>query len=151
MKIIGAPALLAIGATGGVSFVNAQVQDNTPPPVEAKLDEVCDITGPIAEELKRLPQNPSLEDYEGAIQFALSQSTCGTPALIAALEAMTQNASLPALERQAIANAIAALRRGGTARGTGAIGGFGGDGGFSGSGFTPLIIGVGGGSSNYSN
>lgn len=109
--------------------------------------ETCALSGPVLSEFAKLPANATLEDYEGATLFAVSQVSCSNEAAIAALESLAGTPSLSAVQRQAILNVAEALKRRTLRRGTGAING-GGDG-FGNSAFGSPVVGVGGGSSNY--
>jgi hypothetical protein len=133
-------SLLAAGLLVATPII---AQENYGMPQNGDRPAVCTFQPAVDAELARLPAKPSREDYEAAYLYAAGQSGCSTAALIEQLTAMSNVAGISPVQRQAILNVIAELRRQG--KGTGAIN----DPALRGANFTSPLIGVGGGSATY--
>lgn len=144
MRKQGAATVVVLALVlAGAGSVPASGQYGVPTESAGAAD--CAVAGQILAEFQRLPVQTTLEDYEGAALFAVSQVDCVPEALVATLEGLLDSGSFTIVQRQAVGNIAVALRRKDFRPGTGQISSA-----FGTSEFAAPLSGGAGGFSNYS-
>lgn len=137
-----APALLIAAVPTAILYAAEQASA----PAAAGQQDAVDapaLAAAINAEVDRLAPTSSISDYEASIMFVISQQTATDEVVLAALDLAEARPNLPETLKVAIENIRQSLRRKKVGRGTGALG----DG--VSSSFSSPSIGLGGGSTNY--
>ncbi|WP_336973151.1 hypothetical protein [Sphingobium aromaticiconvertens] len=140
-SLLWAPALIIVGAipviAGAADMILAAAEQG-----EQVVNATTLATGVIGE-TDRLAPTSSVADYEASIMFIVSQSGADDETILAALDIVDARPALPETLKVAIENIRRTLRKKKLTRGTGALG----EG--TSSSFSVPSIGIGGGSTNY--
>ncbi len=139
LSILGILAALSVSVHAGWAQSSSTPEGSTPAP------QTCAVGGSVAAEIASMAPTTTVEDFEAAILFTVSQAACSTDEAVSQLQGVAASPATPRNAVSAIGNIIATLRQG-LQRGTGAIG----TGGSFASGFSLPIVDIGGGGSNYS-
>lgn len=138
-------SILGILAAVSVSVHAGWAQPSAQPEAVAPAAQTCAVGASAAAEIASMAPTSTVEDFEAAILFTVSQAACSTEEAVSQLQGVAASPATPRNAVSALENIIGTLRQG-VQRGTGAIG----TGGSSGSSFSLPIVDIGGGGSNYS-